>query len=553
MLKCTDATRIDVARVKRMRAVLAAESPAWISTFIGPECAGYDAMLARLDELLAMEWREEQHDDMLLHELLRCFVVLSTTEIGRNALASQAPRPFRQLIELLFSEKKPGDLSTRKLMIEMLAILLDLQLPASQSHSHSSLNYLLTLLQNPCDPAKEAVVDFIKQTHAPRPFKTYVTEIAGVCRDYFWIFCHSQNLYWRFDELHDKIDSITSPKVPGGMTGGVEFEAMAYLTVHLRLINAVANVLAQFKEHQLPKPAMSAIEFHRHLFASGIERVLVTLRKASQHYYPTTHLELARFLCLANEAGYALPYHLTDWLESPKCKAAPLLPPLALGYLQAPAQLPPSAGGAVAPIPVGGAKEGYGMAGAWITPTAPARASSFDTNAGATPAPGASTISRSNAIRTQTVSPTKKGRTPTTSPSKPTIAPQAEPDEWDFSTTNPTVPPPPAQQQHQVQMVPFDRRLDSQFFSSPSPPTDLTVGMPSSSTSKRILGLHQAISQDLTPTATQPALAPTTPNPAPRSMVGSAVKKWESMSISHTPTQLHYPHSRTESKPPHLR
>uniref|UniRef100_V5EWX3 Formin GTPase-binding domain-containing protein n=1 Tax=Kalmanozyma brasiliensis (strain GHG001) TaxID=1365824 RepID=V5EWX3_KALBG len=496
MLKCTDASRIDVARVKRMRAVLAAESPIWISTFIGAECGGYDAMLARLDELLAMEWREEQHDDMLLHELLRCFVALSTTEVGRNALASQAPRPFRQLADLLFSEKKPGDLGTRKLMIELLSILLDLQLPASHSHSHSSLNYLIELLQNPSDPAKDSVVDFIKQTHAPRPFKAYVVEISCVCRDYFWIFCHSQNFYWRFDELSDKIDSIKGPKVPGGMTGGVEFEAMAYLTVHLRLINAVANVLGQIKSHQLPRPAMTAAEFHSSMFASGLERVLVTLRKASQHYYPTTHLELARYLSLAQQAGFALPYHLTDWLESPKLKPAPLLPPLELPHLHA-----PSTSQALAPsaIPTGGAPAGYGLAGAFITPSTPARGSS------AVPTSPIANTPRS-AIRSPPAAPRTASRSPDKSSRKP------DTDSWDFTTSDDTA--------RRVETVPFDR-LNSQFSLTEEDPA---VGMPSSSTSRRIFGLTEAITQDLTPARFV--------QKAGGNVVGSAVQMWESRSVA---------------------
>lgn len=40
------------------------------------------------------------------------------------------------------------------------------------------------------------------------------------------IFCHSQNLYWTFEQLD--VEAIETPKVPSGMTGGVEFEAMAY-------------------------------------------------------------------------------------------------------------------------------------------------------------------------------------------------------------------------------------------------------------------------------------------------------------------------------------
>jgi len=549
MLKCTDASRIDVARVKRMRAVLAAESPAWISTFIGSECGGYDAMLTRLDDLLAMEWREEQHDDMLLHELLRCFVALSTTEVGRNALASQAPRPFRQLVDLLFSEKKPGDLSTRKLMIELLAILLDLQLPASQAHSHSTLNYLVDLLQNPSDPVKDAVVDFIKQVHAPRPFKTYVVEIACVCRDYFWIFCHSQNFFWRFEELQDKMETIKGPKVPGGMTGGVEFEAMAYVTAHLRLVNAIASSLAQIKSHQLPAPSMSALEFHTNLFASGIERVLATLRRASQQYYPTTHLELARYLSLAQQAGLSLPYHLTDWFESPKLKPAPLLPPLELPHLRAPSHLPPSAShAAAASIPTGGASEGYGLAGSFITPSTPLRQSSFDPksktkeqNGGA--AASASTLSRSNAVRSSSQSPTKYDNA---------IEPHANAGEghfWDFETA---AAPKQAEMPHEVEVVPFGRGFDSQFFSPPSGESqahsiEIEVGLPSSSTSKRILGLNEALEDDITPSSPQ-NLSVAKEKP---SVVGSAVKKWESMSISQHPSQPLWQPQR--NKAAHLR
>ncbi|UTT93071.1 hypothetical protein NDA17_006409 [Ustilago hordei] len=558
MLKCTDASHIDIARIKRMRAVLAAESPAWISTFIGPECGGYDAMLTRLDELLAMEWRDEQHDDMLLHELLRCFVALSTTEVGRQALASQAPRPFRELVDLLFSEKRPGDLSTRKLMIELLAILLDLQLPASQSHTQSSLNYLLQLLQNPCDPAKESVVDFIKQTHTSRPFKTYVVELGTICRDYFWIFCHSQNRFWRFEELQDRIDSIRGPKVPGGMTGGVEFEAMSYITVHLGLINAIATILGQVKAHQLPKPVMTAVEFHEALFTSGIEKVLGTLRRASQSYYSNTHLEVSRYMWLARGAGVELPYHLTDWIESPKLKQVPLLPPLDLAYLSAPSQLPPVNAAMSA---ASGATGGYGIAGAFIAPSAPATQSSFKDRAAKAATGTPWTISRSNAMRSSQ-SPTKGRSSPKT---------QASTDEaggyWDFdsapvaSSAHAKFQPAtqePQQQRREVEVVGFERRLDSQFsLYSPTFPSELEaapgVGMPSSSTSKRILGLNEAVSQDLTNTIHHHNKSAAAGNKilGEASVVGSAVKKWESMSICHRPQAS--PRDQGRGKASHLR
>jgi hypothetical protein len=83
LLKTTDSSRLDVAQVKRMRAALSSESPTWIGEFV--EEGGYTAMVTRLKELLALEWREEQHDDQLLHELLRCFVALSTTDVSRKS------------------------------------------------------------------------------------------------------------------------------------------------------------------------------------------------------------------------------------------------------------------------------------------------------------------------------------------------------------------------------------------------------------------------------------------------------------------------------------
>ncbi|EPQ27509.1 uncharacterized protein PFL1_05047 [Pseudozyma flocculosa PF-1] len=362
ILKSVDARRLDVDKVKRMRAVVSSESPAWISQFVGPECGGYDAMLVRLDELLSMEWREEQHDDKLLHELLRCFVALSTTEVGRGALQQQAPTPFKQLIDLLFSEKKPGELPTRKLMVDLVALVLDLQLPATAQSATSPLNFLLQLLQNPVDPAKEAVVDFIKQTHTPRPFKVYLTELASVCRDYFWVFCHSQNRYWRYEELD--VETIKTPKVPGGMTGGVEFEAMGYLTTHFRLINSIGEALAQPAGHGpvATRPDMSAYDFHAHLFASGMERIVAHLRRSSQHYYSPMHLELARYISLATAARYALPHHITDWLM-PSRNPAPA-PTYQLGSLGT----------------------GYGFSGQFIHSLVPARQSSIEEEA-ASPQP----------------------------------------------------------------------------------------------------------------------------------------------------------------------
>ncbi|KDN40879.1 hypothetical protein K437DRAFT_264181 [Tilletiaria anomala UBC 951] len=342
LLKANDASLIDVSKVKRMRAVLASESPSWIAEF-ATEHDGYSAMLTRTKELLDMEWRSEQHDDQLLHELLRCFVALSTSDRGRSVLQSHAPAPFVGLADLLFSEKKPGDLPTRKLIVDLLTIFIQLDLSEqccdstsitntrqrssclseAQDRSTSRLSLaeqlLLALLHNPRDPSKEALVDFISATHTPRPFKTYVLELSGVARDYFWIFCHGQNRYWRLEEINPA--EIEGPKVPGGMTGGVEFEAMTYLAAHLRLMNILGRTLLQ----RTTARSTAAYQFYTSLFDSGIERLLAVLRRASQVYYQHMHLELARLFALAEQSGFNMPAGLRIWHASASSSGAPML------------------------------------------------------------------------------------------------------------------------------------------------------------------------------------------------------------------------------------
>jgi hypothetical protein len=325
-LKANDAAHLDVNKVKQMRAVLAAESPSWLTEFF--EEGGFRAMIVRLQELLQMEWREEQHDDQLLHELLRCFIALASTKCGRQTLMSASPTPFVDLSDLLYSEKKPGDLSTRKLLLDTLILLPEL--PSARQNSQISANrissglltgasglqsnfdLLLTLLHNKRDPIQEAVVDFITASHTPRPFKMWVTEMLNISRDYFWIFCHASNRFWDLTGVN--VDEAQGPKVPGGMTGGVEFEAMSYLTCHFRLVNKVAEQLPSSADSQTSK----AYLFHVLLFNSGFERALAVSRKASQTYYQALHLEMARYFMLARKAGFRVPVELDAWQSTPQ-------------------------------------------------------------------------------------------------------------------------------------------------------------------------------------------------------------------------------------------
>lgn len=110
------------------------------------------------------------------------------------------------------------------------------------------------------------------------------------------IFCHSGNTFWRLENIEQ--DKLEEPKVPGGMTGGVEFEAMGeqysfapflrrgqkhalinrlaprppfcvsqeYVAAHLKLLNSLARTC---------KDRETARQLHTDLCASGIEKVLL--------------------------------------------------------------------------------------------------------------------------------------------------------------------------------------------------------------------------------------------------------------------------------------
>ena len=240
--------RMEVDRMKKLRMLLRHESTVWVQTFL--EMGGYELILARMQDLLDIEWREEQHDDKMLYELLRCIKAFTTTEIGKNAIRKHYPGPFPGMSALLFSEKKPGDLACRQLIIELWIYLFELYpstqapTPVMQHHPGSRPNSVrfdtpplplavratedVRKLLSPDQPDPTADQhQFITSIHRPKVFKAWVGELSDICRDYFWIMCHGTNTLWALDQVDDR--SVEKPVAPGGATGGVEFEAMNYV------------------------------------------------------------------------------------------------------------------------------------------------------------------------------------------------------------------------------------------------------------------------------------------------------------------------------------
>ena len=243
---------------------LAANLPrsSWTEEFL--QGGGYDSLLSRLGELLQFEWREEQHDDKLLHALLECIKAVSTSAVGCATIRSNFPSPFSQLIILLYSDKKPGEVATRHLIVELIQLLFDLfptdSLPsfhgqdrrrelwddqdpfATSAHKnlvtlpypHKSFfalirSLLLTPAPRPAEAPEVPVTphEFIDSLHKPRVYKAYLQELSDLCRDYFWVFCHPNNTIWNLAECDE--GKVERPRAPGGMTGGVEAEAMRYM------------------------------------------------------------------------------------------------------------------------------------------------------------------------------------------------------------------------------------------------------------------------------------------------------------------------------------
>jgi hypothetical protein len=82
-------------------------------------------------------------------------------------------------------------------------------------------------LPSECPSAPISPHAFIESLRTPRIYKTYLQELSDVCRDYFWVFCHPGNTIWPLAKVDEA--KVERPRAPGGMTGGVEFEAMTYL------------------------------------------------------------------------------------------------------------------------------------------------------------------------------------------------------------------------------------------------------------------------------------------------------------------------------------
>ncbi|TIB69016.1 hypothetical protein E3Q08_03671 [Wallemia mellicola] len=333
MLEKEHSTALSVDKVKRLRQLIRAESSKWLLDFFA--AGGYEGLCSSLNEILKVEWREEQHDDQILHELLRCFKGLSTSEIGLQALASKAPEPYKSLVDLLFTDKKPGSLSTRQLMMEIITLLFEIfdetsnneliRSPTTQTYLNqvngeadsvhiqpmelpypyrSTGELVRKLLHNPVDEALENQHEFIKVAKRPRVYKLFLRTFSGTC------FGHKNNGIWYYPSVDMRQVERLRFRVPGGMTAGVEYEAIGYLTSVFSLINALSA--ASLKDGEEVSRRL-----HQDLFASGIDRYIYTSRAASLTHYPLLHYNISLYIHLAKRSGFTIPNVLGRFISQP--------------------------------------------------------------------------------------------------------------------------------------------------------------------------------------------------------------------------------------------
>lgn len=88
MLRTKSMKQLDpVKDVRKLRVLLRNESLAWVTEWI--KFGGYRGLMERLHEVVTLEWREEQHDDQILMELLKCFRGLLMSQV--RVLACNGP------------------------------------------------------------------------------------------------------------------------------------------------------------------------------------------------------------------------------------------------------------------------------------------------------------------------------------------------------------------------------------------------------------------------------------------------------------------------------
>ncbi|KAL6708987.1 hypothetical protein ACN47E_002114 [Coniothyrium glycines] len=283
--KTTQPQKVEVGKLHKLRLLLRNETVDWVNNFI--QAGGMSELVGLLHRIMEIEWRED-HEDTLLHELLRCLKGLCTTATALKQLNEISSTLYPALLAMLFDEehKGPSEFTTRELIIEIIFAHISM---APESELEARATELLKYLKDPVKEKESSTVPFILQMHQSRPYQVWCKEMTNVTKEVFWIFIHHLNVIPVPPQAsRDQSKSFANTHFPGQRAivpaapyvGGVEWDATNYLATHIDLMNGLIASL----------PTREARNTLREEFkVSGIEKLMGHLRACNPKYYGAVH------------------------------------------------------------------------------------------------------------------------------------------------------------------------------------------------------------------------------------------------------------------------
>ncbi|KAJ4984629.1 GTPase-binding protein rid1 [Stagonosporopsis vannaccii] len=274
---------VEVGKLHKLRLLLRNETVEWVDTFI--QDGGMLELVGLLHRIMEIEWRED-HEDTLLHELLRCLKGLCTTDSALKQLASIASTLYPALIAMLFDEehKGPSEFTTRELIMQIIFAHIDM---APEAELAPRAAELLAYLRDPVKEKDSTTVPFILQMHTCRPYQVWCKEMTNVTKEVFWIFIHNLNVIpippadttpKSYAKKHFPGPRAIVPAAP--YVGGVEWDATNYLATHIDLLN---GLLASLPTREARN------DLRENLRISGFEKLMGQLRACNPKYYGAVH------------------------------------------------------------------------------------------------------------------------------------------------------------------------------------------------------------------------------------------------------------------------
>jgi hypothetical protein len=277
---------VEVGKLHKLRLLLRNETVDWVDAFI--EDGGMLELVGLLHRIMEIEWRED-HEDTLLHELLRCLKGLCTTDSAVKQLAEISPTLYPALLAMLFDEehKGPCEFTTRELIIQIIFTHIAM---APEAALNTRATELLGYLKDPIKEKDSSTVPFILQMHRPRPYQVWCKEMTNVTKEVFWIFIHHLNVVpvppeqaKQYPPVSYATKHFPGPRaiVPAApYVGGVEWDATNYVATHIDLINGLlASISTREARNTL-----------RHEFKiSGFEKLMGHIRTCNPKYYGAVH------------------------------------------------------------------------------------------------------------------------------------------------------------------------------------------------------------------------------------------------------------------------